>query len=1130
MGSMRYSASNLSSQKGAVLLLFALLLLIGSTYSLVSKLNSDTNFYVRQSKETQESLRLAKQALIAYALSFPEIDALSGTDKINGPGYLPCPDINNNGSAGGTCSSGGNTTIGRFPNNTLETADLRDSSGSRLWYALSDNFRNSAGLEPLNSETPGQLTVDGNNDIVAVVIAPGAPVGNQNRNPADTNILTEIANYLETENNDLDLSFISVDPSSIDFTDFNDRLVSITRQELMEQIEKRVLGEAKIFLETYKTTYGAYPWLSSFADPKTNEKRPTGSHSGSDDQANLTDSSANFTLWGVANGDVVWNITDGSYGVITAFTSTTLTVGAGLTLGSENDFDTNDEYYIDINSPTYSTSFTGTAVATGGSGGFILEDTTKNFVALGVQIGDIVELVADGSSGVIETVTSTQLTVGTLIGTTTAFSNGNVYRIRSSIGRATADSDGNGLTLDDTNVDFTVMGIQAGELIRNTTDGSYGRISVVSANRLTVDDLLFGVDNTFSNNDYYSLPRLNGVTNIREGLIGIHEAGEAFKTRINFDWAITANALDVTVLNSGILQNTMQTYAASGSEVFDDSVGTCIWRISNFADCFVSFKDFVNISGNLTSGSDTDVITDSGALFNTNAVKRGDIAQNYDDETLVVSGTVDAGNSGTTTGAPTTLTLQDTNNDFINVNIAVGDTVFNTTDGSSGIIDSVAATQITVASLSGGADNIFETGDGYQIGTEPTLYDASANFTSYERYNYLVQNQTLESELGVGKIQAILADKEGVDTLIAESYVGESSTPMEFRPGDSYRIYQPRQFVIQSVASETQLTTDNYTSGTNPDFDNGEYYRVMPAANSQNATLDWQTTSGGQDILIDISADFVNDGVEVGDIVENHAGAFGEITSLSGQVIWTVLYGGSSQSFSSGNQYTVYYDYVYSRRHTIHAKFQGTQATKTVTEERVRDVCLGYNADCTAVSSAVNFTGNTGVPLFSIQDYQEDETTEVGSATFTPSALSSGSLLVSNINFGLSEANGDFPAWFTNNDWHKLMYIAYSAGDAPGAAAACIAGADCITLNELDINDATVFTNNANNAVVIAAGREINTIQDSNCNGVASTAQNRSSGTINEYYELENCSAGDDSFREQYETNTFNDQVRIVEP
>jgi len=1121
---MRRPVSNIPRQKGAVLLLFALLLIIGSTYTLVSKLSTETNFITRNSKETQDSLRLAKQALIAYALSFPEIDATTPGDPINGPGYMPCPDINNNGSAGGTCSAGGNTTIGRLPNVSLDIPQLRDSSGARLWYVLSDNYRNSAGLEPLNSETEGQLSVDGVGDIVAIVIAPGAPIGNQNRNPADTNIATEIANYLELANTSIapmDLNFISVDPDPTNFTDFNDRLITITRQELMEAIEKRVLGEAKLVLETYKTTHGAYPWLTPFADPKTNEKRVTGSHSGGDNQANLTDSAADFTQWGVVTGDVVWNITDGSYGFITAISATTLTIGAGLTLGGENDFDSGDEYFIDINNPTYSTSYIGTATATGGSGGLILEDTTKDFIALGVQIGDIVELIADGSSGVIETVASTQLTVGALAGATAAFSNSDVYRIRSSIGRATSAG---GLTLNDTNVDFTVMGIQVGDLVRNTTDGSYGRVSSVAANSLTVDELLFGINNTFSNNDYYALPRLNGVTNVREGLLGIHEVGESFKTDINFDWTITVNAADVTVLNSDLLQNTMQNYAAAGSETFDDAVGTCFWLISGYVDCFASFKDFVNISGNLTSGSDTDVITDSGALFNTSAVKRGDIAQNYDDETLVVSGTVDAGNSGTTTGAPTTLTLQDTSNDFLNVNISIGDTVFNTTDGSSGIIDSVAATQVTVISLVGGTDNIFETGDDYQIGTEPTLYDASANFTAYERYSYLVQNETLEAELGVGKVQAILIDKEGVDTIIAESYVGESVTPIEFRPGDSYRIYQPRQFVVESVASETQLTADNYTSATNPDFDNGEYYRVMPAANSQSARVEAKFEVSGIAYLDDIDATFVNDGVELGDIVENDVGAFGEIIFLTNTRIGATLYGPSQLDFWVGARYTVYYDYVYSRKHTLHAKFQGTQSTKTITEERARDVCVGYNADCTAVSAAVNFAGNTGVPLFSITDYQEDETTEVGTATFTPTALSSGNLRVSNIDFGLSETTGDFPSWFTNNDWHKLTYVAYSAADAPGAAAACIAGTNCLTLN-----GAGTPSNNKN-AIVVAAGMETNTILDNSCNAIAATAQNRANGDINEYFELGNCNTADDSFQKQFTTNTFNDQVRIVEP
>lgn len=1112
---------NKSQQQGAVLLIFALILLLGSTYSLIKKLNTETNYYLRQSNETQKSLSLAKQALMGYAVTYP--------DTVNsdfGPGYLPCPDRDNDGDTdAGQCSSGGNTTIGRFPFETLEMSELRDGSGARLWYALSDNFRNSPKLEPLNSETEGQLSVDGNNDIVAVIIAPGAPIGNQSRDPADTNILTEISNYLETENNDLDLDFISIDPSATDFTDFNDRVISITRQELMAVIEKRVLGEVKLVLETYKASHGAYPWLSPFADPKAVARKLTGTADAGSGSTVLNANDNNFVTRGVAIGDVVYNLTDGSIGAVSSVAANVLGI-TGLALGTDNDFDVDDEYVVmPAATPTV---LSGTATSTGDND--TLNDNSRNLNNIGIAIGDIVDNISDGSSAIIKSISTNSIEVNGLSGgADNLFQLNNIYQIRSNYGSATATA---ATQLIDANKNFIAMGVQAGELIQNITDGSIGRITAITATTLTVDSLLFGTNNQFINGDNYSLPRFSSTSGIREGVLGMHEVGEPFKTALNFDWFFTANATDIVVTNSSILPNYMTNYVISGSESFDDTVGTCIWIIPEIVDCFASLKDFVNISGNLTSGSNTDVITDSAALFNTNLVKRGDIAQNYDDETLVVSGTVDAGNSGTITGAPTTLTLQDTNNDFLNVNITVGDTVFNTTDGSSGIVDSVTATQVTVTSLSGGSDNIFEAGDDYQIGTEPTMYDASADFSIYERYSYLVQNQTLEAELGVGKIQAILADKEGVDTLVAESYIGESSTPIEFRPGDSYRIYQPQQFVIESVASETQLTADNYTSGTNPDFDNGEYYRVMPAANSQTARVDNKFEAGGIAYLDDASATFVDDGVELGDIVENDVGAFGEITFLTNTRIGATLYGPAQLDFWWGAPYTVYYDYVYSREHLFHAKFKGNQATKTITGERVRDVCLGYSAGCSTVSTAVNFSGNAGIPLISITDYQEDETTVVGTAAFTPTALSSGNLRVSNIELYLNEINDAIPDWFINNDWHKLIYVAYSAADAPVVVGAC-PGANCLTINGLDNNTGLPKVNsNNNNALVIAAGMEINTTLDNNCVDLAPVfvPQNRANGDINEYYESENCDASDDNFQEQFTTNTFNDQVRVVEP
>ncbi len=174
-----------------------LIIVVSASFVLVTKLNANTRQFIRQSSSLTV-LNEAKAALIGYAVTYP--------DKVNanaGPGYLPCPDLDNDGGAEGGCALAGptNLTIGRFPYETLEVADLRDASGERLWYALSDAYRNFAGFTPLNSDTAGAFSVDGNADIVAVIIAPGAsnPAQNRAADPLDR------ANYLEDDNADADV-------------------------------------------------------------------------------------------------------------------------------------------------------------------------------------------------------------------------------------------------------------------------------------------------------------------------------------------------------------------------------------------------------------------------------------------------------------------------------------------------------------------------------------------------------------------------------------------------------------------------------------------------------------------------------------------------------------------------------------------------------------------------------------------------------------------------------------------------------------------------------------------------------------------------------------------------------------
>jgi hypothetical protein len=92
-----------------------------------------------RAKASDASLAMAKEALVAYASSRP-------IDDVVGPGYLPCPDLDDDGWAESTCGSMSGETgqwqrLGRLPWKTLGLPDLRDGFGERLWYAVSSKHK-----------------------------------------------------------------------------------------------------------------------------------------------------------------------------------------------------------------------------------------------------------------------------------------------------------------------------------------------------------------------------------------------------------------------------------------------------------------------------------------------------------------------------------------------------------------------------------------------------------------------------------------------------------------------------------------------------------------------------------------------------------------------------------------------------------------------------------------------------------------------------------------------------------------------------------------------------------------------------------------------------------------------------
>ena len=70
-----------------------------------------------------------------------------------------------------------------------------------------------------------------------------------------------------------------------------------------------------------------------------------GTHTGGNNVALLTDSTADFINWGVQVGDKVRNTTDGSEATITAVTATTL--AGALSGGTQDDWDTGEAYQVD---------------------------------------------------------------------------------------------------------------------------------------------------------------------------------------------------------------------------------------------------------------------------------------------------------------------------------------------------------------------------------------------------------------------------------------------------------------------------------------------------------------------------------------------------------------------------------------------------------------------------------------------------------------------------------------------------------------------------------------------------------------------------------------------------------------
>jgi hypothetical protein len=294
-----FSIRPLVYQSGSALMIILALILLAFTASLATFLPS-LNRDAKTANANAAVLAQAKAALIAYAVSAGSMNSCSnGSTDCERPGDFPCPDMSadtvdygKEGVAGASsCGNIQGTTgqanrLGRLPWKTLGLPSLRDADGNRLWYAVSNKFKDHFRFTPLNSDTFGTITIRDSNGTVtndgftptgaiAVIIAPGAPIKRQDGHQQKRTNNAAIE-YLDiaTINGVTEDNATFVDGSAANgfiqgpIKDAsgniisNDQMVFITYEDIMPLIEKRVAGEV-----LRATAQVGYPRPADFNDP-----------------------------------------------------------------------------------------------------------------------------------------------------------------------------------------------------------------------------------------------------------------------------------------------------------------------------------------------------------------------------------------------------------------------------------------------------------------------------------------------------------------------------------------------------------------------------------------------------------------------------------------------------------------------------------------------------------------------------------------------------------------------------------------------------------------------------------------------------------------------------------------------
>lgn len=275
------------AQRGAVVLILLIIIAASTaTYFLVHELNN-TRLQVERDKINAAALAQARDAVLGFALANNEM-----------PGGLPFPDRRRDGDYDGngdcvTNSFNKSHLLGKFPFlNEEGCGDIRafdinpiDSSGERLWYAASSKLVKSKAGGNYQNITTAELMADGDwltvNDengavlsdkVAFVLISPGGTLQGQNRSgnaPSARRFLDDFKVGATTYKNwDDNLAFIAARPVNNASNRFNDRLLYVTRDEFVNRLVLRIVGDVRSHLDQYHgdINHTQYPYAATLAE------------------------------------------------------------------------------------------------------------------------------------------------------------------------------------------------------------------------------------------------------------------------------------------------------------------------------------------------------------------------------------------------------------------------------------------------------------------------------------------------------------------------------------------------------------------------------------------------------------------------------------------------------------------------------------------------------------------------------------------------------------------------------------------------------------------------------------------------------------------------------------------------